>query len=108
MKSYYYLDSIEDSYDVLFYRIKSDLSYDELLDYLNKYAINFLKQNEINIEDFLSYEIDEHIDDCLEIPFNGIHYFFSLRTCTDKNILETKLTKKININTLEMKLENVI
>lgn len=108
MKSYYYLDSIEDSYDVLFYRIKSDLSYDELLDYLNKYAINVLEKYGINIEDFLSYEFDDQIDDCLEIPFNGIHYYFSLRSCTDKNLLEKKLTKKININTLEIKLENVI
>lgn len=108
MKTYYYLDSLEDSSDILYYKIKSDLSYDNLINFFHKKATNFLDEIGVELEDFLSYNTDQQSESYLEIPFNGIHYFFSLYSCLDKEVLKTKLKTKIHTPFIEVKSEDVI
>lgn len=99
MDKYFYLDTIEDDYNddrIRFYKIETDLSFDQLIDFFNKKAKEFCDKEKIEEHDFINVEGGYEYDYHLEIKINDIIKSFSLRSCLQKNILKNKLCKRLN------------
>lgn len=108
MKSYYYLDSVEGSTDIIFFKIKTDVPYDKLLDFFYKKALIFCENENIDAILFLDYDGNYNVDYYIEIEIEGIVRLFSLRTCLDKDFLKTKLKRKFEHQTFTIKIEDLV
>ena len=108
---FYYLDSIHliSDYSLIFYKIETDLSLEDLLKFFQNKALQYCEENYINPSDFLEFANSDYDDDYpLEIEIEGLTRGFSLRTCLDLNALEHKISKKLEVDTLKILSEHII
>jgi hypothetical protein len=105
MNQYFYIDSLENSSDPILYKIKTDLTKDQLINFIYKKACDYCNENDIDIEEYFNYPEDSLY---LELNINQSICFLSLITCIDKELLNEKLISKMNWKTIEIKLENII
>jgi hypothetical protein len=105
MNQYFYIDSLENSSDAILYKFKTDLTKDQLIDFIYKKARDYCNQNDIDIEEYFNYPEDSLY---LELNINQSIYYLSLITCIDKELLNEKLIYKMNWQTIQIKLENII
>jgi hypothetical protein len=105
MNQYFYIDSLENSSDAILYKIKTDLTKDQLINFIYKKACDYCNENNIDIEEYFNYPEDSLY---LELNVNESIYCLSLITCMDKQLLNEKLISKINCPTIEIKSESII
>ena len=104
MKNFYYIDSLDNSNDVIFYKIKTDLTKDQLVSFIHKNAINYCEKLGIDIEEYLYSQDDEYV----ELEVYKITYLLSLRACLEKSVLESKINSKLKHCTINIKSESII
>ena len=105
--TFYYLDSFENSSDVIYFKIQTDLSHDQLINFFYQKALIFCNQNNVDVKDFLEYN-EHEIDDYFEIEIKEITFGLPLRTFLEKDILKEKITSQLPHSTLIIKSEDLI
>ena len=105
MNTFTYIDSLDISSEVIFYKIKTDLTKDQLINFIHQKAKEYCKLNEIDIEHYMNYQEDHYY---FELVINTITMYLSLFTCLDKDLLNEKLISKMRCPTIKIKSENLI
>jgi hypothetical protein len=104
MRNFYYIDSLDNSNDVIFYKIKTDLTKDQLISFIHKNAINYCEKFEMDIEEYLYHQDDEYV----ELEIDKITYLLSLKTCLKESTLDYKIQSKLKYDTINIKAESLI
>ena len=61
MNQYFYIDSLENSSDAILYKIKTDLTKDQLINFIYKKACDYCNENNIDIVVYKSFNINKFV-----------------------------------------------
>jgi hypothetical protein len=97
MNNFYYLD--HSAFEVFNYEIETDMTHEQLCQFINKKALEYCQEHDIDPEMYMNGEIEEEI--ILEIKIKKRIYHFNLYSALHhiKDVLKTnKFTpKKITV-----------
>jgi hypothetical protein len=108
MNKFYYLDSISNN-NTLFYEIETELSLEQLKHFLRKQAFSFAKDNDIEIEEYISGEYEDI--STFEVILNEQSYYFSFFTFISDRIsdeYDCNLSDELNPTKILLKAEMII
>jgi len=105
MNTFTYIDSLDISSEVILYKIKTDLTKDQLVNFLHQKAKHYCKANKIDVEHYINYPEDPYY---FELIINTMTMYLSLLTCLDKDLLDQKLISKMRCPIIKIKLEHLI
>lgn len=105
MNTFFYLDCCR--YSVFNYEIKTDMSYNELLAFLSKKALQYCEDNDIDKDEYLNGEGD-YCDMEFEVKINNKKYLFTLHTFLDIGYKRCLSTKPFQNKKMSIKFEDII
>jgi hypothetical protein len=105
VNTFTYIDSLDISSEVILYKIKTDLTKDQLINFLHQKAKQYCKVNEIDVENYINYPEDPYY---FELIINTMTMYLSLLTCLDKDLLDQKLISKMRCPIIKIKSECLI
>jgi hypothetical protein len=103
MNRFYYLD--QSAFEVFFYEIETDMTYEQLCQYINKKALEHCKKLHVDPEMYMNGEVEEEI--VLEIKIKNKIFNFNLYSALH-HIKDVLKTNKFSPKRITVLLEELI